>query len=399
MRRILFLISFIGASCFALEFNGDGGSGNFSVPDPLNGTGVGPARFGSTGSSIGLFVNGSATNSFNIYASSITNTSGNVLLLPTSVLGTSNQVIATPAASGVTLSLPQSIATTSTPQFGNLGLGIAASAARKLNISGTGLSVASAPQIGIRNDLTATTGGSNSLLGSQSVIVANKAGGTFASVYGNYMDAQNNAGTVTAMYGDWVRTYAFNGSTTTLAAGLMLTSYMEATAKVVDMYGLKVNGLSYTTNLPTSYYGVWIGTAPVSAGTSEALHTESGNVVFNANDVATSSVTIKGGGLVVGVGTANLPVSDIMRGSASLDFGATAAGACDALTITVTGAADGDEVLLGIPTALAGADAYQNFWGYVSSANTVTVKRCNPTNATTALTDAAAATVKATVIH
>lgn len=87
--------------------------------------------------------------------------------------------------------------------------------------------------------------------------------------------------------------------------------------------------------------------------------------------------------------------ANVYKGSASLDFGATAAGSCDALTITVTGAASGDSVDLGIPAALAGSDAYQHFWGYVSAANTVTVKRCNPTNATTALSNPSAATVTA----
>jgi len=87
----------------------------------------------------------------------------------------------------------------------------------------------------------------------------------------------------------------------------------------------------------------------------------------------------------------------LLSGTASLDFGATAAGTCDSLTITVTGAADGNPVSLGIPAALAASDTYQSFQGYVSSANTVTVKRCNLTNSTTALSNPAAATVRATV--
>jgi hypothetical protein len=87
----------------------------------------------------------------------------------------------------------------------------------------------------------------------------------------------------------------------------------------------------------------------------------------------------------------------ILSGSASLDFGATAAGTCDSLTITVTGAADGDAVALGLPSALATADTYQSFHAFVSAANTVTVKRCNLTNATTALSNPTAATVKVTI--
>jgi hypothetical protein len=44
------------------------------------------------------------------------------------------------------------------------------------------------------------------------------------------------------------------------------------------------------------------------------------------------------------------------------------------------------------------ASEYQTIQGFVSAANTVTVKRCNLTNATTPLSDAAAATVRATVL-
>src|ERR1041385_900109 len=46
--------------------------------------------------------------------------------IPTSITGTANQVVASASTGAVTLSLPQSIATTSSPQFGNLGLGGAA---------------------------------------------------------------------------------------------------------------------------------------------------------------------------------------------------------------------------------------------------------------------------------
>jgi hypothetical protein len=120
-----------------------------------------------------------------------------------------------------------------------------------------------------------------------------------------------------------------------------------------------------------------------------------GEVSINAS----GDVNIKpASGRTVTVGNGSTALSKILSASVSLDFGATAAGACDALTITVAGAADGDTVALGIPAALAGADTYQNFWAYVSAADTVTVKRCNPINATTALSNPAAATVRATVI-
>lgn len=111
---------------------------------------------------------------------------------------------------------------------------------------------------------------------------------------------------------------------------------------------------------------------------------------------AVSLTPFAGQGVIINSGT---PITKVLSATASLNFGATAAGACDALTITVTGAADGNTVSLGIPHALANADAYQSFYGWVSAANTVSVRRCNLTNATTALSDPAAATVRATIIQ
>jgi hypothetical protein len=86
-------------------------------------------------------------------------------------------------------------------------------------------------------------------------------------------------------------------------------------------------------------------------------------------------------------------LSGVRKASASLNFGATAAGSCEVLTMTVSGAADGDVVSLGIPAALAASDNYQSFYGYVSATNTVAVKRCNLTNTITALSNPAAVTV------
>lgn len=113
-----------------------------------------------------------------------------------------------------------------------------------------------------------------------------------------------------------------------------------------------------------------------------------GTAGIQSQGIVSVSSTIIGGG------------AEILRhlsATSSLDYGATAAGTCDALTLTVTGASDGDTVDLGIPAALAGSDTYQNFWGYVSAANTVTVKRCNLLNTTTALSNPAAAIVRVDV--
>lgn len=62
----------------------------------------------------------------------------------------------------------------------------------------------------------------------------------------------------------------------------------------------------------------------------------------------------------------------VLKGSATLDFGSTAAGAVTDLTITVTGAADGDVVSLSVPNASQTTTGTFSAW--VSAADTVTVR-------------------------
>lgn len=70
------------------------------------------------------------------------------------------------------------------------------------------------------------------------------------------------------------------------------------------------------------------------------------------------------------------PARQGINASATLDFGSTAAGAVSDLTInSVTGAASGDVVELGIPAASVPANG--TFMAWVSAANTVTVRFAN----------------------
>ena len=102
-----------------------------------------------------------------------------------------------------------------------------------------------------------------------------------------------------------------------------------------------------------------------------------------------------GAGVILNNGTA---ITKHLSATASLDFTALAANTCETLTIAVVGAADGNTVTLGVPTALAdvdGATERTTFFGWVSAADVVSVRRCNPTLAATV--DPAAATVRADV--
>jgi hypothetical protein len=73
------------------------------------------------------------------------------------------------------------------------------------------------------------------------------------------------------------------------------------------------------------------------------------------------------GGLTVG----GQQIVKILRATATLNFDLTAVVSQD-LTITVTGAADGDQVALGVPNGSLTADTAWFAW--VSAANTVTVR-------------------------
>lgn len=101
-------------------------------------------------------------------------------------------------------------------------------------------------------------------------------------------------------------------------------------------------------------------------------------------------------GTIIGFGGTG--IQKHLSATASLNFTALAANSCETLTVAVAGAADGDSVTLGVPNALAdvdGATERTTFFGWVSTADVVSVRRCNCTAVATG--DPAAATVRADV--
>ena len=110
-------------------------------------------------------------------------------------------------------------------------------------------------------------------------------------------------------------------------------------------------------------------------GTARMVIQQDGDIIIGGEtQVAGAELTVIGDGDVSGNLNiqGDLTASNIYKGSASLDFPSTVAGAVSDLTITATGAALGDPVSLGVPNGSVTTTA--TYWAWVSSANTVTVR-------------------------
>jgi len=95
---------------------------------------------------------------------------------------------------------------------------------------------------------------------------------------------------------------------------------------------------------------------------------------------------------LTGTITTGATLSKILTGVASLDFPSIAAVSQANLTIAVTGAAVGDEVIMGLPAAPTAGIVFNAF---VSAANTVTIRA---SNITAGAIDPTAATYSVAVI-
>ncbi len=141
-----------------------------------------------------------------------------------------------------------------------------------------------------------------------------------------------------------------------------------------------------------------IGATTAGAGTFTALNSTSG-----ALNATTIGATTAGSGAfttvsastsaTIGGGT---PILKVLSSTATLDFPATAFGTNSDLTVTLTGAALGDVVTLGVPNAAA-TSANTCYTAWVSAANTITVRFNNYSVATAY--DPASAVFRVSVIQ
>ena len=105
--------------------------------------------------------------------------------------------------------------------------------------------------------------------------------------------------------------------------------------------------------------------------TIQANRFRAGNYEFNINQDTTGK---DGQVMAFNSSTGEIELSGpiTLTATATLDFSSTSAQSSADLTITVTGAADGDAVHIGVPNASVNANS--NFTGWVSAADTVTIR-------------------------
>lgn len=151
---------------------------------------------------------------------------------------------------------------------------------------------------------------------------------------------------------------------------------------MAERMSLSGSGTLETTRVTIQAGTATAGTAPLKFTSGTNLTTpESGAVEFDGtNYYATASTT-------------RYTLAKTLTATAALNFPNTASGATSDLTITVTGAADGDAVSFGTPNAAVAAGSDYSAW--VSAANTVTIRFSNFSGAAI---DPASATFRASVL-
>lgn len=179
--------------------------------------------------------------------------------------------------------------------------------------------------------------------------------------YGAYIQ---NSGTGTNTYG--IRSDVTGAATNNISAYFSATGGTNNYAVIVPpssgFSGFGISNPTSTLHLAASSTGTSGSSLKINEGSRQTTP-EDGTINYVSNNLEfteTSTVYI---------------LAKTLTATATLDFADTAPGATTDLTITVTGAADGDAVHIGTPNGSTASNSLYTAW--VSAANTVTVRFAN----------------------
>lgn len=141
---------------------------------------------------------------------------------------------------------------------------------------------------------------------------------------------------------------------------------------------------------------------PTSATANNLLYASSTNTIGELTAYASGVLVTNGSGVpgfsstlpAVQIGSSGTQILSVYSASATLDFASTGSHSQTDLTMTVTGAAADDPVFISVPSGAYGVQGV--FTGFVSAANTVTVRFHNYTASSK---DPASGTFRAVVFH
>jgi len=207
--------------------------------------------------------------------------------------------------------------------------------------------------------------------GTSNMIFENLQGGPNSSA-AIYLKTRNLAGTADVT-GIITKTktggYYFDNNENSTNAFMQFSNYLTTW-----MYADGNGRVGIGTTTPTAVLNLKAGTA--TANTAPLKFTSGTNLTT----AEAGAMEFNGTNLFFSPSTTRHTVNHGLTGSATLDFGSTNAQLSTDLTITVTGAADGDVVSLGVPNAAVNANTSYSAW--VSAANTVTVRFNNYSSGT-----------------
>jgi hypothetical protein len=174
----------------------------------------------------------------------------------------------------------------------------------------------------------------------------------------------NNTSSAAAEY-SYFGSYIIDNTAGSEDGGFILSPTLNATrTEAMRITNTGNVGIGQTT--PTAVLHLKAGTATASTA---PLKFTSG---VNLTSPLGGEMEFNGTNLFFSPSTTRHTVNHGLTGSATLNFPSTLTMLSADLTITVTGAADGDVVSLGVPNAAVNANTFYSAW--VSAANTVTVR-------------------------